>query len=92
MLSPPPQLTVSQRAECHRILGSRASSEPSLWRISRTREAAIHDLVRWSARKLPMFSLVHVTNVWARKHSLMHAARMDGRALAVGVRPARYDL
>jgi phage terminase large subunit GpA-like protein len=36
MLRPPPQLTVSQWAERHRILGSRASSEPGPWRTSRT--------------------------------------------------------
>ena len=36
MLRPPPQLTVSEWAEQHRILGSRASSEPGPWRTSRT--------------------------------------------------------
>ncbi len=36
MLRPPPQLTVSEWAERHRILGSRASSEPGPWRTSRT--------------------------------------------------------
>ena len=36
MLRPPPQLTVSAWAEQHRILGSRASSEPGPWRTSRT--------------------------------------------------------
>ena len=36
MLRPPPQLTVSSWAEQHRILGSRASSEPGPWRTSRT--------------------------------------------------------
>ena len=36
MLRPPPQLTVSQWAEQHRVLGTRASSEPGPWRTSRT--------------------------------------------------------
>jgi len=36
MPRPPPQLTVSAWAERHRILGSRASSEPGPWRTSRT--------------------------------------------------------
>jgi hypothetical protein len=36
MLRPPPQLTVSAWAEQHRILGSRASSEPGPWRTNRT--------------------------------------------------------
>ncbi|MCC7347700.1 MAG: ABC transporter substrate-binding protein [Variibacter sp.] len=53
------------------------------------REAAIHGLVRWSARNVPMFPLVHLTNVWAVKRGLAHEARMDERTLAMGVRPAR---
>ena len=36
MLRPPPQLTVSQWADQHRVLGTRASSEPGPWRTSRT--------------------------------------------------------
>ncbi len=36
MLRPPPQLTVSEWAEVHRVLGSRGSSEPGPWRNSRT--------------------------------------------------------
>ena len=36
MLRPPPQLTVSEWAEQHRMLGSRASAEPGPWRTSRT--------------------------------------------------------
>jgi phage terminase large subunit GpA-like protein len=36
MLRPPPQLTVSAWADRHRILGSRASSEPGPWRTART--------------------------------------------------------
>ena len=36
MLRPPPQLRVSEWAERHRILGSRASSEPGPWRTGRT--------------------------------------------------------
>jgi phage terminase large subunit GpA-like protein len=36
MLRPPPQLTVSAWADRHRILSSRASSEPGPWRTSRT--------------------------------------------------------
>jgi phage terminase large subunit GpA-like protein len=36
MLRPPPQLTVSEWAERHRMLGSRASAEPGPWRTSRT--------------------------------------------------------
>ncbi len=35
MLRPPPQLTVSQWAELHRILSTRASSEPGPWRTAR---------------------------------------------------------
>ena len=35
MLRPPPQLTVSQWAEDHRILSSRGSSEPGPWRTAR---------------------------------------------------------
>jgi peptide/nickel transport system substrate-binding protein len=53
------------------------------------REAAIHGLVRWSAENVPMFPLVHLTNVWALKRGLTHEARMDERTLAMGVRPAR---
>jgi phage terminase large subunit GpA-like protein len=36
MLRPPPQLTVSEWPEQHRILGGRASSEPGPWRTGRT--------------------------------------------------------
>ena len=36
MLRPPPHIRVSEWAERHRILGSRASSEPGPWRTSRT--------------------------------------------------------
>jgi phage terminase large subunit GpA-like protein len=36
MLRPPPQLTVSQWAERHRVLSTRASSEPGPWRTART--------------------------------------------------------
>ena len=36
MLRPPPQLTVSAWAEQHRVLGTRASSEPGPWRTART--------------------------------------------------------
>jgi phage terminase large subunit GpA-like protein len=36
MLRPPPQLTVSEWAERHRMLGSRTSAEPGPWRTSRT--------------------------------------------------------
>jgi len=36
MLRPPPQLTVSEWAERHRMLGSRASAEPGPWRTNRT--------------------------------------------------------
>ena len=36
MLRPPPQLTVSEWAERHRMLGSRASAEPDPWRTNRT--------------------------------------------------------
>ena len=43
MLRPPPQLTVSAWAEQHRILGSRASSEPGPWRTSRT--PYLHDVM-----------------------------------------------
>jgi peptide/nickel transport system substrate-binding protein len=53
------------------------------------REAAIHELVRWSARNVPVFPLVHLTNVWGLKSSLTHQARMDERTLAMGVRPAQ---
>ena len=35
MLRPPPQLTVSQWAEQHRVLSTRASSEPGPWRTAR---------------------------------------------------------
>ena len=53
------------------------------------REQAIHAMVRWSAENVPMFPLVHLTNVWALKRGLTHAPRMDERTLAMGVRPAR---
>ncbi len=53
------------------------------------RERAIHELVRWSAENVPMFPLVHLTNVWAVKRGLAHTPRMDERTLAMGVRPAR---
>lgn len=36
MLRPPPQLTVSAWADQHRVLSTRASSEPGPWRTSRT--------------------------------------------------------
>jgi phage terminase large subunit GpA-like protein len=36
MLRSPPQLTVSEWAERHRMLGTRASAEPGPWRTSRT--------------------------------------------------------
>ena len=36
MLRPPPQLTISEWAERHRMLGRRASAEPGPWRASRT--------------------------------------------------------
>jgi peptide/nickel transport system substrate-binding protein len=53
------------------------------------REQAIHAMVRWSAQNVPMFPLVHLTNVWALKRGLTHTPRMDERTLAMGVRPAR---
>ena len=53
------------------------------------REAAIHELVRWSAQNVPMFPLVHLNNVWAHRPTVTHAPRMDERTLAMGVRPAR---
>ncbi|WP_270935359.1 ABC transporter substrate-binding protein [Falsiroseomonas oryzae] len=53
------------------------------------REAALRGLVRWSAENVPMFPLVHLTNVWALRRGLEHAPRMDERTLAMGVRPAR---
>ncbi|HEV7265719.1 MAG TPA: ABC transporter substrate-binding protein [Falsiroseomonas sp.] len=52
------------------------------------REAAIHELVRWSAQNVPMFPLVHLTNVWAHKPGVAHVPRMDERTLAMGIRPA----
>jgi len=36
MLRPPPQRTVSEWADQHRMLGTRASSEPGPWRTART--------------------------------------------------------
>jgi len=36
MLRPPPQLTVSEWADQHRMLGSRGSAELDPWRTSRT--------------------------------------------------------
>jgi peptide/nickel transport system substrate-binding protein len=51
------------------------------------REQAIFGLVRWSAQNVPMFPLVHLTNVWALKRGLTHEPRMDERTLAMGVRP-----
>ena len=36
MLRPPPHLTVSAWADQHRVLSTRASSEPGPWRTSRT--------------------------------------------------------
>jgi peptide/nickel transport system substrate-binding protein len=53
------------------------------------REAAIQGLVRWSAENVPVFPLVHLTNVWALKRGLTHQPRMDERTLATGVRPVR---
>ena len=53
------------------------------------REAAIRGLVRWSAENVPMFPLVHLTNVWAHRRGLAHEARMDERTLAMGVRVER---
>jgi peptide/nickel transport system substrate-binding protein len=53
------------------------------------REQAIFGLVRWSAQNVPMFPLVHLTNVWALKRGLVHDPRMDERTVATGVRPAR---
>jgi peptide/nickel transport system substrate-binding protein len=53
------------------------------------REARLHEAVRWTAAQLPLFPLVHLTNVWAHRRGLAHEARMDERTLAMGVRPAR---
>jgi peptide/nickel transport system substrate-binding protein len=53
------------------------------------REVAIHGLVRWTTENVPMFPLVHLTNVWALKRNLTHVPRSDERTLAMGVRPAR---
>ncbi|WP_137181840.1 ABC transporter substrate-binding protein [Roseomonas sp. AR75] len=53
------------------------------------REQAIFALVRFSAQQVPMFPLVHLTNVWALKRTLSHEPRMDERTLAMGVRPAQ---
>jgi hypothetical protein len=41
MLRPPPQLLVSEWAERHRILGSRAASEPGPWRTTGIVGAAV---------------------------------------------------
>jgi len=51
------------------------------------RERAIQGLVRWTAENVPMFPLVHLSNVWALRRGLAHEARMDERTLATGVRP-----
>jgi len=53
------------------------------------REQAIFAMVRWSSENVPVFPLVHLTNVWALKRGLAHEPRMDERTLAMGVRPAR---
>jgi peptide/nickel transport system substrate-binding protein len=51
------------------------------------REAAIRELVRWSAENVPMIPLLHLNNVWALRRGLRHEPRMDERTLAMGVRP-----
>ncbi len=51
------------------------------------REAAIAELVRWSAENVPMVPLLHLSNVWAHRRGLRHEPRMDERTLATGVRP-----
>jgi peptide/nickel transport system substrate-binding protein len=51
------------------------------------REAAIAELVRWSAENVPMIPLLHLSNIWALRRGLKHEPRMDERTLAMGVRP-----
>jgi peptide/nickel transport system substrate-binding protein len=51
------------------------------------REAAIRELVRWTAENVPMIPLLHLNNVWALRRGLSYEPRMDERTLAMGVRP-----
>ncbi len=52
------------------------------------RERKIQAIVRWVAREVPAFQLLHLQNVWALRRGLVHDPRMDERTLAMGVRPA----
>jgi len=51
------------------------------------REALLHEAVRWSASNVPLFPLVHLTNVWAHRRALTVEPRMDERTLAMSVGP-----
>jgi len=52
-----------------------------------SREALLHEAVRWSAANVPLFPLVHLTNVWAHRRGLVVEPRMDERTLAMSVTP-----
>jgi peptide/nickel transport system substrate-binding protein len=52
-----------------------------------SREALLQEAVRWSAANVPLYPLVHLTNVWAHRRGLAVEPRMDERTLAMSVRP-----
>jgi peptide/nickel transport system substrate-binding protein len=52
-----------------------------------SREALLQEAVRWSAANIPLYPLVHLTNVWAHRRGLAVEPRMDERTLAMSVRP-----
>jgi peptide/nickel transport system substrate-binding protein len=51
------------------------------------RERATHEIIRWTAREVPYFPLLHLTSFWGLRRGLRHDPRMDERTTAMGIRP-----
>ncbi len=52
------------------------------------REQATFEIVRWTAREVPYFPLLHLTSFWGLRRGLRMEARYDERTTAMGIRPA----
>lgn len=52
------------------------------------RERALQEIVRWTAREVPIIPLVQLNHTWATRRGITYQARMDERTVAMGARPA----
>ena len=51
------------------------------------RGAATAEIIRWTAREVPYFPLLHLVSFWGLRRGLRHEPRMDERTVATGIRP-----